>query len=231
MLTSVRRIVAVMILVASASAAMAQAYPTSVNKGGSQFRIARLKYSGGSDWYNDPSSEPNLLRFIKQNTNIEVAAEYTWVDLASDDIFNYPFVFMTGHGNVEFSEGEAKRLRAYLDAGGFLYIDDDYGLDKPMRREMKKVFPEQEFVELPFSHGIYHAHFDFPNGLPKTHEHDGKNPQGFGLFENKRLCVFYTFETNPSDGWADPEVHNDPEEKRQEALRVGTNIVVWALGH
>jgi hypothetical protein len=231
MVTSVRRIFAVILFLASASAAMAQGYPTTVNKGGSQFRIARLKYSGGSDWYNDPSSEPNLLRFIRQNTNIEVAPEYTWVDLGSDDIFNYPFVFMTGHGNVEFSDAEARRLRAYLDAGGFLYIDDDYGLDKPVRREMKKVFPEQEFVELPFSHGIYHDHFDFPNGLPKTHEHDGKNPQGFGLFSNKRLCVFYTFETNPSDGWADPEVHNDPEEKRQEALRVGTNIVVWALGH
>lgn len=209
----------------------AGSFPTTVNKSGSQFRIARLKYAGGSDWYNDPSSEPNLLNFIRQNTNIEVAPDYIWVDLASDAIFNYPFLFITGHGNVDFSESEAKRLRAYCDAGGFLYIDDDYGLDKPIRREMKKVFPEQEFVELPFTHGIYHSHFDFPNGLPKTHEHDRKNPQGFGLFSGKRLSVFYTYETNPSDGWADPEVHNDPEAKRLEAMRIGTNIVVWALEH
>lgn len=190
-----------------------------------------MKYAGGSDWYNDPSSEPNLLRFIRENSNIDVAPEYVWVDLSSDEIFNYPFLFVTGHGNVEFSEREALRLRAYCDAGGFLYIDDDYGLDKPIRREMKKVFPEQEFRELPFSHGIYHSHFDFPNGLPKTHEHDNKKPQGFGLFSNGRLSVFYTFETNPSDGWADPEVHNDPEAKRLEAMRIGTNIVVWALEH
>jgi hypothetical protein len=206
-------------------------FPTSISKSGSQFRIARLKYAGGSDWYNDPSSEPNLLKFIRENSNIDVAPEYIWVDLASDAIFNYPFLFVTGHGNVEFSATEAKRLRAYCDAGGFLYIDDDYGLDKPIRREMKKVFPSQDFQELPFTHGIYHCHFDFPNGLPKTHEHDGKQPQGFGLFSNGRLSVFYTYETNPSDGWADPEVHNDPEAKRQEAMRIGTNIVVWALEH
>lgn len=200
-----------------------------VKKGGSQFKIARLKYSGGGDWYNDPSSEPNLLRFIRQNTNIDVNPEYFWVDLASDDIYNYPFLFLTGHGNVEMSESEAKRLRAYLDAGGFLYIDDDYGMDVSIRREMKKVFPDQDFQELPFTHGIYHAQFEFNSGLPKTHEHDNKAPQGFGLFSGKRLAVFYTYETNPSDGWADPEVHKDKEEKRTEALKLGTNIVVWSL--
>ena len=205
--------------------------PRMVNRSASQFRIARLKYEGGGDWYNDPTEEPNLLRFVKNNTNIEVNAEYTWVDIASDDIFNYPFLFLTGHGNVDFSEAEAKRLRAYLEAGGFLYIDDDYGLDKPIRREMKKVFPDQEFQELPYTHGIYHAHFEFPKGVPKTHEHDGKPPQGFGLFIDKRMCVYYTYESNPSDGWDDPEVHNDPPEKREEALRFGTNIVVWALTH
>ena len=205
--------------------------PLTVNRSASQFRIARLKYTGGSDWYNGPTEEPNLLRYVKNNTNIEVNAEYTWVDIASDDIFNYPFLFMTGHGNVDFSEAEAKRLHAYLEAGGFLYIDDDYGLDKPIRREMKKVFPDQEFQELPFTHGIYHSHFEFPNGVPKTHEHDGKPPQGFGLFIDKRLCVFYTYESNPSDGWDDAEVHEDPPEKRDEALRFGTNIVVWALTH
>ncbi len=202
---------------------------TSAQRTVSQFRIARLKYAGGGDWYNDPSSEPNLLRFIRENSNIEVAPEYGWVDLASDDIFNYPFLFITGHGNMEFSDIEAKRLRAYCDAGGFLYIDDDYGIDKPMRREMKKVFPDQDFVELPYSYGIYHCHFDFPNGLPKIHEHNGKKPQGFGLFSGKRLSVYYTYETNPSDGWADPDVHGDPEAKRQEALKMGTNIVIWSL--
>ena len=207
------------------------AFPSSINKSGSQFKIARLKYAGGSDWYNGPTEEPNLLKFVRENTNIDVDPEYIWVDLSSDDIFNYPFLFITGHGNISFSETEVRRLRAYCDAGGFVYIDDDYGLDKPIRREMKKVFPEQDFVELPFSHGIYHCHFEFPHGLPKIHEHDGAQPQGFGLFDNGRLSVFYTFETNPSDGWDDPEVHNDPEEKRQEAFRFGTNIVVWALEH
>ncbi len=205
--------------------------PLTVNRSASQFRIARLKYAGGSDWYNGPTEEPNLLRFVKNNTNIEVNAEYSWVDLASDDIFNYPFLFMTGHGNVDFSEAEAKRLHAYLEAGGFLYIDDDYGLDKPMRREIKKVFPDQDFKELPFSHGIYHCHFDFPSGVPKIHEHDNKAPQGFGLFIGTRMCVFYTYESNPSDGWDDPDVHDDPAEKRNEALKFGTNIVVWALSH
>jgi hypothetical protein len=200
-----------------------------VKKSGSQFKIARLKYSGGGDWYNDPSSEPNLLRFIRQNTNIDVNPEYFWVDLASDDIYNYPFLFLTGHGNVEMSQSEAKRLRAYLDAGGFLYVDDDYGMDAAIRREMKKVFPEQDFQELPFTHGIYQTHYQFVTGLPKTHEHDNKPPQGLGLFSGKRLAVFYTVETNPSDGWADPDVHKNDPAKRTEALKLGTNIVVWAL--
>jgi hypothetical protein len=200
-----------------------------VKKGGSQFKIARLKYSGGGDWYNDPSAEPNLLRFIRQNTNIDVNPEYFWVDLASDDIYNYPFLFITGHGNIELSQSEAKRLGAYLVAGGLLYIDDDYGMDASIRRELKKVFPEQELQELPFSHGIYHAQFEFNAGLPKTHEHDNKAPQGLGLFSGKRLAVFYTYETNPSDGWVDPDVHKDSEAKRTEALKLGTNIVVWSL--
>ncbi len=196
----------------------------------SSIKLARVKYSGGGDWYNDPSSEVNLLTFVRQNTNINVAPVYEYVDLASDNIFLYPLLFITGHGNVTFSDAEVKRLRAYLDNGGFLYIDDDYGLDAPIRREMKKVFPDQQFVELPFSHPIYHCHFQFPNGLPKIHEHDGKAPQGFGLFSQGRLCVFYTYETNPSDGWADPEVHGDPPDKRQEALKIGCNIIVYALG-
>ena len=197
----------------------------------SQFRIGRLKYSGGGDWYNDPSAEINLLRFVKENTQIDTDPRYEFVDLTSEKLPSYPFLFMTGHGNVVFSDAEVQRLRSYLINGGFLYVDDDYGLDRAFRREMKKVFPDQDFVELPFSHGLYSSHFNFPNGVPKTHEHDKKPPQGLGLFHKGRLVVYYTFEANPSDGWADPEVHGDPESVRQEALRFGTNIVVWALSH
>lgn len=195
----------------------------------SSFRIARLKYSGGGDWYNDPSAEVNLLRFIKENTNIKVKDEYKFVDLSGDEIFSFPFLFLTGHGNISFSQSEAERLRKYLEAGGFLYIDDDYGLDKAIRREMKKVLPLNDFVELPFSHPIYNSVFDFSSGPPKTHDHDKKPPRGFGIFIGSKLAVYYTLESNPSDGWADAEVHNNPAEKREEALKFGTNIVVYAL--
>lgn len=195
----------------------------------SAFKIARLKYSGGGDWYNDPSAEVNLLKFVRDNTNINVDPTYEFIDLNSEQLFTYPFLFITGHGNIVFNENEVRRLRTYLENGGFLYIDDDYSLDKAIRREMKKIFPGQELAELPFSHGIYRCQFDFPNGPPKVHEHDGKPAQGFGLFHNGRLVVYYTFETNPSDGWADSEVHNDPEPKRQESLKFGANIIVWAL--
>ena len=197
----------------------------------SQFRIARLKYSGGGDWYNDPTEEVNLLKFIKENTTIDAAPGYEFVDLSSEKLFSYPFLFITGHGNIAFSEYEVQRLRSYLMNGGFLYADDDYGMDKAFRREMKKMFPDQELTELPFNFGLYSCQFSFPNGVPKTHEHDGKPPQGFGLFYKGRLVVYYTYESNPSDGWDDPEVHGDPEPVRQTALRFGTNIVVWALSH
>jgi len=193
------------------------------------FQIARLKYQGGGDWYNDPSAEVNLLNFIQQNTNIKVDARYQFVDLSSDEIFSYPFLFLTGHGNIVFSKDEVYRLRTYLENGGFLYIDDDYGLDNAVRREMKKVLPQDDFVELPFSYGIYQSFYKFESGPPKTHEHDKSTPQGFGIFVSNRLAVYYTFESNPSDGWTDAIVHNDPPEKREEALKFGTNIVVWAL--
>lgn len=195
----------------------------------SAVKLARVKYSGGGDWYNDPSAEVNLLNYVAKNTNINVSPVYEWVDLASDNLFNYPLVFITGHGNINFTENEVRRMRAYLQNGGFLYVDDDYGLDEFIRKQMKRVFPEQEFVELPFNHELYSIHFKFPNGLPKIHEHDNKAPQGFGLFHDGRLCVFYTYETNPSDGWADPDVHDNPPGKREEALKIGTNIIVWAL--
>jgi hypothetical protein len=193
------------------------------------FQIARLKYSGGGDWYNDPSGEVNLLKFVQANTNIKVNAEYKFVDVSSDEIFSYPFLFLTGHGNIVLSTDEAKRLRTYLENGGFLYIDDDYGMDKAIRREMKKVFPGNDFIEVPFSHKIFNIFYKFDNGTPKIHEHDKNAPQTFGIFLGNRLAVLYTFESNPSDGWADPEVHNDSIDKREEALRFGTNIVIYAL--
>lgn len=193
------------------------------------FQIARLKYSGGGDWYNDPSAEVNLLKFIEANTNVKVNAEYVFADIGTDDIYLYPFLFMTGHGTVFFSDSDAKNLRQYLENGGFLYVDDDYGLDKSFREEIKKVFPEYNLVELPFNHPIYNILYKFPYGPPKTHEHDNKPPQGFGIFLNKRLVVYYTYESNPSDGWADANVHNDPEEKRIEALKFGTNIILFSM--
>ena len=197
----------------------------------SAFKIARVKYAGGGDWYNDPSAEVNLLNFLRQQTGMEVDPRYEFVDLNDEKLFAYPFLFLTGHGNISFGENEVRRLRTYLENGGFLYADDDFGMDKAFRREMKKVFPGQDLTELPFAYGMYHILFEFPNGPPKTHEHNGKPPQGFGLFHNERLVVYYTFESNPSDGWADPDVHKDPEEKRQEALRFGADVVVWAMTH
>ncbi len=203
---------------------------TSVVQSGSKFVIARVKYEGGGDWYNDPSSELNMLRFLRQQTDIDVDVRTEqYVEVGSEKLFSYPFVFMTGHGSISLTDREAQNLRTYLENGGFLYVDDDYGFDKAFRREMKKVFPEKELVELPFSHGIYHVHYDFPNGLPKIHEHDKKPPQGFGIFHEGRLVVFYTYESNLADGWADPDIHKDPEEVRQKALRMGLNIIVWAL--
>ena len=193
------------------------------------FQIARLKYSGGGDWYNDPSAEVNLLKFVQANTNIKVNAQYKFVDVSSDEIFSYPFLFLTGHGNIVFTTDEVNRLRKYLENGGFLYIDDDYGLDKAIRREMKKVLPGNDFIEVPFSHKIFNIFYKFENGIPKTHEHDKNLPQTFGIFLGDRLSVLYTFESNPSDGWADPEVHNDPKDKREEALKFGTNIIIYAL--
>ncbi len=195
----------------------------------SQFRIARLKYSGGGDWYNDPSAEVNLLRFVKKHAGIDADPKYEFTEITGDNFFSYPFVFMTGHGNVLFSEYEARRLRTYLENGGFLYIDDDYGMDKAIRRELKKVFPEYDLVELPYSYGLYSCLYDFTNGVPKSHEHDNKPPQGFGIFLGGRLVLYYTYESNPSDAWADPDIHNNPPEKREEALKFGANIIVWSL--
>lgn len=195
------------------------------------FQIARLKYNGGGDWYNDPSAEVNLLNFVSEHTNIKTIPGYKFVELGSSEMFSYPFLFLTGHGNIVISSDESEKLRTYLNNGGFLYVDDDYGLDNAFRREIKKVFPDKDLVELPFDYGLYHCLFKFNYGPPKTHEHDNKPPQGFGIFIDGRLAVYYTYESNPSDGWTDARVHNTPQDKREEALKFGANIVVWALSN
>jgi hypothetical protein len=196
---------------------------------GPSIKIGKLKYSGGGDWYANKTSLPNLIKFCNQNLKTNIASEEDIVDVGSPEIFSYPFIHMTGHGNVIFSSEEAENLRTYLIGGGFLHIDDNYGLDKFIRLEIKKVFPELEFVELPFNHAIYHQKYDFPNGLPKIHEHDGKPPKGYGIIYEGRLVCFYSYETDLGNGWEDQSVYNDPQEKRQKALQMGANIVSFAL--
>ena len=192
-------------------------------------KLGLLKYSGGGDWYSNPTALPNLARFCNGQLGTDFSPDYAVVEVGSAELFNYPFVHMTGHGNVVFSDAEAENLRNYLVAGGFLHIDDNYGLDKFIRSEMTKVLPEAELVELPFDHPIYHQKFNFPNGLPKIHEHDGKPPQGFGLFYEGRLVCFYTYECDLGNGWEDQSVYNDPEAVRQQALKMGANIVSFAF--
>lgn len=191
--------------------------------------IARMKYDGGGDWYNDPEAIPNLARELQLRAGIETNPDQRVVTLTDDLLFSSPFLFMTGHGEVRWTEPEIRNLRTYLTRGGFLYADDDYGMDEAFRREMKRVFPDKDFVELPFEHPIYHIIYDFPAGPPKHHEHDGKPPKGFGLFHDGRLVVYYTYESNISDGWADEKTHNDPPAKREAAFRMGINIVAYAL--
>jgi hypothetical protein len=193
------------------------------------FQIAKLKYNGGGDWYANKTSLPNLIKFCNKNLFTNINPQDETAEVGSPDIFLYPFLHLTGHGNVVFSTSEAENLRKYLIGGGFLHIDDNFGLDKFIRQEMKKVFPELEFVELPFSHPIYHLKYQFPNGLPKIHEHDGKPAQGFGLIYEGRLVCFYSYECDLGNGWEDPKVHNDPEELRQQALKMGANILFFAL--
>lgn len=194
-----------------------------------KFTIARLRYGGGGDWYSNPSSLPNLLRFLNENTSIDAYPEEIRISIMDNDFFSYPYLYMNGHGNIRFSEEEVLRLRQYLQSGGFLHADDNYGMDKAFRREIKRIFPDNELIELPFDHPIYHMPYKFPDGLPKIHEHDGKPPQGLGIFYNGRLVVFYTYECDLGDGWEDLEVHGDPEEKHQAALKMGANIVFYSL--
>lgn len=192
-------------------------------------QMGLLKYNGGGDWYANPTALPNLAKFCNEQLGTNFATDYGEVEIGSAELFNYPFVHMTGHGNVVFSDREAENLRNYLIGGGFLHIDDNYGMDPYVRTAMKKVFPELEFVELPYEHKIYHQKFTFKNGLPKIHEHDNKSPQGFGLIWEGRVVCFYTYECDLGDGWEDQDVHNDPEEVRLKALQMGANIVQYAF--
>lgn len=192
------------------------------------YQLAVLKYSGGGDYYANPTSLPNLISYCNKNLNTKISSDVPFVDVGSKDIFRYPFIHMTGHGNVVFSNAEAENLRNYLLSGGFLHIDDNYGMDQFIRVELKKVFPNQELIELPSNHPIFHQKYDF-NGLPKIHEHDDKRPQAFGIVVEGRLVCLYTFETDLGDGWEDQSVHNDSPEKRMQALQMGANILMYAF--
>ncbi|HRF76134.1 MAG TPA: DUF4159 domain-containing protein [Chitinophagales bacterium] len=191
--------------------------------------IALLKYNGGGDWYANPTSLPNLAEFCNKQLDININTDPPTVEVGSPDIFNYPFIHMTGHGNVVFSAEEAQNLRTYLIAGGFLHVDDNFGMDPYIRPALKKVFPELDLVELPFSHPIFHQRYDFKNGLPKIHEHDNKPPRAFGLFWEGRLVCLYTYECDLGDGWEDADVHKDPEEVRMKALQMGANIIQFVF--
>ena len=194
------------------------------------YRMAKVKYSGGGDWYANRTALPNLIRFCNKNLNTNFDDEDAIVEVGSSDLFNYPFIYLTGHGNVSFSDQEVKNLQKYLSGGGFLHIDDNYGLDKFIRPQMKKVFPELDFVELPPNHPIYNQKFKFPTGLPKIHEHDGKRPQGFALILKGRIICFYTYECDLGNGWEDYGTYSgDTEEARLKALKMGANLVQYAL--
>jgi len=191
--------------------------------------IAVLKYGGGGDWYGNPTALPNLIQFCNQNIQTAINAQPQTVEPRSTDIFSYPLVHMTGHGNVFFSEEDAQNLRKYLISGGFIHIDDNYGMRPYLEKELKKVFPNQELVELSASHPIFSAAYNFPDGLPKIHEHDGKRPEALGITYENRLVLLFTFESDLGDGWENPEVHNDPENVRRKALQMGANIVKYAF--
>ena len=214
----IRIIVLILLLSASQSITIAQ-----------ELKIAKLKYSGGGDWYANKTALPNLIAFCNAALKTNIAAEEDIVEVGGPEIFLYPYVYMTGHGNVVFSDQEADNLRAYLVAGGFLHIDDNYGLDKFIRLEMKKVFPNLDFVEIPFDHPIYHQKFDFDKGLPKIHEHDGKQAQGFGIIYEGRLVSYYSYETDLGNGWEDQRIYNDPEHLRQLAFKMGANIIQYSF--
>ena len=196
---------------------------------GQEFSIARINYGGGGDWYCDPSSIPNILSYLTKNTSIKAAHDEYRIKLTTKELRGHPYLYMTGHGNIRFTNEEIIQLREYLMGGGFLHTDDNYGLNTSFRREMKRVFPDRDFVELPHDHAVFHSFFDMPNGLPKIHEHDGKAPQLFALYNEDRIMVIYSYESDLGDGWEDEEVHNDPSELRVAALQMGVNIIYFAL--
>ncbi len=191
--------------------------------------IAILKYNGGGDWYANPTALPNLIRFCNENIETEIEPRPQTVEIGHSEIFQYPFLHMTGHGNVFFTQDEANNLRTYLLSGGFLHIDDNYGMEPYLRKEIIKVFPEKKLVEISADHPIFKSRYEFPNGLPKIHEHDGKRPQALGIFHENRLLLLFTYESDLGDGWEDPEVHNDSEEVRLKALQMGANIIDYAF--
>jgi hypothetical protein len=219
---------AALLVAAAHSRARADATPP----GARAFGIARLKYGGGGDWYEDRTSLVNLMRALRQRTDIPVAGDKeAIVEPGSASLFQYPFVFACGHGNMKFTPAEVENLRRYLTSGGFLWVDDDFGIDPSFRREMKRVFPDAPIVELPFDHPIFHGLYDFPRGMPKIHEHDGGPARAFGIVVGGRLAVFYSFDTDLGDGLEDEEVHHDPPEKREAALRMSIDLVQYALTH
>lgn len=200
--------------------------------GAREFTIARLKYGGGGDWYEDRTSMANLMAGLRARTSLPIAGDHeAVVEPGSAALFQYPFVFACGHGNMKFTPGEVANVRRYLTSGGFLWVDDDFGIDPSFRREMKKVFPDAEIVELPFSHPVFHGLYEFPNGLPKIHEHDGGPARAFGIVHDGRLCVFYSYDCDLGDGLEDEEVHHDPADKREAAMRMAMNIVHYALAN
>jgi hypothetical protein len=225
---SIRLATLVLLVIAAAAPALSQTAPP----GSRNFTIGRLKYGGGGDWYEDRTSLVNLLRHVRERTTIPVAGDKeAVVEPGSATLFQYPFLFACGHGNMKFSPSEVGNLRRYLTNGGFLWVDDDFGIEPSFRREMKRIFPEAAVVELPYSHGIFHSLYDFPSGLPKIHEHDGGPPKAFGIVHDGRVVVLLTFDTDIGDGLEDEEVHHDPPEKREAAVKAALNIVQYALTH
>jgi len=210
--------------------ALAGRLPAQAARSSALLTVGRLHYDGGGDWYANPSSLPNLLAAVRERTGLPAAREEKVVALSDDELWNVPYLFMTGHGNVRFSDRDVVVLRRYLQQGGFLHADDNYGMDESIRRELGRLFPEVPLVEVPLDHPVYHLVYDFPQGIPKIHEHDGKPAQGFGIFLDGRLVAFYSYQSDLGDGWEDPQVHKDPPEKHEAALRMGVNLFAYAVG-
>jgi hypothetical protein len=220
---------ALLLAVTAAAPVAARASLTQASPADPPMTIARLQYEGGGDWYVGPSTLPNLLREIRARTELPVAERPVTVRLTDPQLWRHPFLFLTGHGNIRFSDAEVEQLRRYLLSGGFLFAEDCYGMDEFFRREIGRVFPDKELVELPHDHPIFHIHYRFPGGLPKIHEHDGKPPQAFGIFHEGRLIALYSYESDIHDGWEDAEVHDNPPDLREAAFRMGVNIFLFAL--